>query len=55
MLNSPNSPQPVLVGEILWPSDHLRGSPLHPLQHIHVLLMLGAPELDAGLQVGSLY
>jgi len=26
---------------------------LDPLQHIHVLLMLGAPELDAVLQVGS--
>ena len=45
--------QPVLVGEVLQPSDHLRGPPLDPLQHIHVLLVLGAPELDAGLQVGS--
>jgi len=49
----PQLPQPVLVGEVLQPSDHLRGPPLDLLQHIHVLLMLGAPELDAGLQVGS--
>ena len=49
----PQLPQPVLVGEVLQPLDHLRGPPLDPLQHIHVLLVLGAPELDAGLQVGS--
>jgi len=49
----PQLPQPGLVGEVLQPSDHLRGPSLDPLQHIHVLLVLGAPELDAGLQVGS--
>ncbi|XP_075282414.1 zinc transporter ZIP13 isoform X2 [Opisthocomus hoazin] len=49
----PQLPQPVLIGEVLQPSDHLRGPPLDPLQHIHVLPMLGAPELDAVLQVGS--
>jgi len=38
---------------VLQPSDHLCGPPLDPLQHIHVLPMLGAPELDVGLQVGS--
>jgi len=38
---------------VLQPSDHLRGPPLDLLQHLHVLLMFGAPELDAGLQVGS--
>jgi len=38
---------------VLQPSDHLRGPPLDPLQHIHVLLMLRAPELDTELQVGS--
>jgi len=46
-------PQPVLTGEVFQPSDHLCGPPLDPLQHIHVLPMLGAPELDTGLQVGS--
>ena len=48
----PQLPQPVLVGAVLQPSNHLRGVALDLLQHIHVLLMLGAPE-DAGLQVGS--
>jgi len=39
---------------VLQPSDHLCGPPLDPLQQLHVLLVLRAPELDAGLQVGSL-
>ena len=49
----PQLPQPVLIGKVLQPSDHLSDPPLDPLQHIHVLLVLGAPELDAVLQVGS--
>jgi len=48
----PQLTHPVLIGEVFQPSDHLRGPSLDPLQHIHVLLMLGAPELDAVLQVG---
>ncbi|KAK4816937.1 hypothetical protein QYF61_025433 [Mycteria americana] len=48
-LNNPNS-QPVLVGEVLQPSDHFRGPPLDPLQQLHVLPVLRAPELDAALQ-----
>jgi len=51
-LNSPNSLSfphrrgaPAL-GSFLWP-------PLDPLQQVHVLPVLRAPELDAGLQVGS--
>jgi len=46
-------PQPVFVGELLEPLDHLLGPPLTLVQHIRVPPMLGAPELDAGLQVGS--
>ncbi|KAK4817730.1 hypothetical protein QYF61_026530 [Mycteria americana] len=42
--------QPVLVGEVLQPSDHFCGPPLDPLQQLHVLLVLRAPELDALLQ-----
>jgi len=34
------------LGSFLWP-------PLDPLQQVHVCPVLGAPELDAGLQVGS--
>ena len=49
----PQLPQPVLIGEVLQPSDYLRCPPLDTLQHIHVLPMLGAPELDAVVQVGS--
>ncbi|KAK4822002.1 hypothetical protein QYF61_006616 [Mycteria americana] len=46
----PQLSQPVLIGELLQPSDHLRGPPLDLLQQVHVLLMLGAPELNAVLQ-----
>ena len=49
----PQYSQAVLIGEVLQPSDHLHGPPLDPLQQLHVLLVLGAPELDAVLQVGS--
>jgi len=38
---------------VFQPSVHLRGPPLEPLQHIHVLLMLETPELDVVLQVRS--
>ncbi|KAK4806069.1 hypothetical protein QYF61_010278 [Mycteria americana] len=49
----PQLSEPVLVGEVLQPSDHFPGPPLDPLQQLHVLLVLRAPELDAVLQVGS--
>ncbi|KAK4824907.1 LOW QUALITY PROTEIN: hypothetical protein QYF61_021422 [Mycteria americana] len=49
----PQLSQPVLVGEVLQPSDHFRRPPLDPLQQLHVLLVLRAPELEAVLQVGS--
>ncbi|NXJ45685.1 KLH29 protein, partial [Spizaetus tyrannus] len=45
--------QPVFIGEVLQPPDHLRGPPLDPLQQVHVFLTLGPPELKAVLQVGS--
>ena len=34
---------------MLQPSDHLCGPPLDSLQQVHVLLMLGAPELNTVL------
>ncbi|KAK4823457.1 hypothetical protein QYF61_002293 [Mycteria americana] len=49
----PQLSQPVFIGEVLQPSDHLRGPPLDSLQQVDVLLMLGAPELNAVLQAGS--
>ncbi|KAK4808881.1 hypothetical protein QYF61_007996 [Mycteria americana] len=49
----PQLSQPVFIGEVLQPSDHLHGPPLDLLQQVHVLLMLGAPQVDAVLQVGS--
>ncbi|KAK4819077.1 hypothetical protein QYF61_025310 [Mycteria americana] len=48
----PQLSQPVFIGEVLQPTDHLHGPPLDSLQQLHVLLMLGTPELDAVLQVG---
>ncbi|KAK4825708.1 hypothetical protein QYF61_002067 [Mycteria americana] len=49
----PQLSHPVFTGEVLQPSDHLRGPPLDSLQQLHVLLMLGAPELNAVVQLGS--
>ncbi|KAK4831476.1 hypothetical protein QYF61_017724 [Mycteria americana] len=49
----PQLSQPIFIGEVLQPSDHLCGLPLDSLQQVHVLFMLGAPELDAVLQVES--
>ena len=49
----PHLSHPVLTGEVLQPSDQLHGPPLDLLQRLHVLLVLGAPELDAVLQVRS--
>ncbi|KAK4827202.1 hypothetical protein QYF61_015230 [Mycteria americana] len=46
----PQLSQPVFIGEVFQPSDHLRGPPLDWLQQVHVLLMLGAPELNTILQ-----
>ena len=43
----------VLIGEVLQPSDHFHYSLLDLLQQLSVSLVLGAPELDAVLQVGS--
>jgi len=49
----PQLSQPVLVGEVFQPSDHFCGLSLDPFQQVHVFPVLKAPELDAGLQVGS--
>ncbi|KAK4831900.1 hypothetical protein QYF61_020047 [Mycteria americana] len=49
----PQLSQPVFIGKVLQLSDHLRGPPLDLLQQVHVLLMLGAPELDTVLHTGS--
>ena len=49
----PKLSQLVLIGEVLHTSDHLHGPSLDPLQQLHALLVLRAPELDAVLQVGS--
>ena len=37
----PQLSQPVLVEEVLQPSDHLHGPPLDLLQPLHVILVLG--------------
>ena len=45
-------PQPFLTGEVLQPSDHLRGPSLDSFRELCVFLVLGAPGLDAVLQMG---
>ena len=45
-------PQRFFTGGVLQPSDHLHGPPLDLLQKLHILLVMGAQELDAVLQVG---
>ncbi|KAK4832298.1 LOW QUALITY PROTEIN: hypothetical protein QYF61_021697 [Mycteria americana] len=50
MAEQPQLSQPVLIGEVLQPSDYFHGPPLDLLQQLHVLLVLRAPELDAVLQ-----
>ena len=44
--------QPVFIGEMLQPSEHLRGPPLDPLQKLHIFPVLRSPELDAVLHMG---
>jgi len=53
-VDEPQLSQPILIEEVLQHSDHLCGPPLDLLQQLHVFLVLGAPELDAVLQVGSM-
>jgi len=45
-------PQPVLIGEMLQPSNLLHGPLLDLIQQLHVFLVLGAPGLDTVLQMG---
>ena len=52
-LEQPQLSKPFLLGEVLQTPDHLCGAPLDMLEQVHVLLELGAPELDARLQVGT--
>ncbi|KAK4817094.1 hypothetical protein QYF61_027925 [Mycteria americana] len=49
----PQVSQPFLMGEVFHPSDYFCSLPLDPLQQVHVFPVLGTPELDAVLQVGS--
>lgn len=48
----PHLSQPVLIKEVLQPFDHLCGLPLQALQKVHVLPLLGPPDLNAIFQVG---
>jgi len=49
----PQLSQPFLLAEMSQPSDHFCGPLLALLQQVHVSPVLRAPELAAGLQVGS--
>ena len=50
--NEPLSTYRVSVCEELQPAEHPHGSFLDPLQQLHILLVLGAPDLDTLLQMG---
>lgn len=41
----PQLSEPVFKREVLKPPDHLRGPLLDPLEHVHVCLYAGVPEL----------
>ena len=45
--------QSVFTGEVLQPSLQLCGPPLDPLQQLHILPVLGAPDLVTVPQMGS--
>ena len=61
-MRSPQSPQAkqaqfiqhFFIGEVLQPSGHLSCPPLDPFQKVCILLVLGAPGLDAVLQIGPM-
>ena len=44
--------QLIFIGEVFQPLDHLHRPPLDPLQKLHILPVLGAPDSDAILQLG---
>lgn len=46
-------PQTFFIGVVLQPADHLHGPPLDLLQQIHDFHVLGNPDLDTVLHVGS--
>lgn len=45
--------QSSLKGELLYPTNHLGVPSLDSFQQVHVLHVLGTPEVDAVLQMGS--
>ena len=49
----PQLSQTFLIAEVFHCFDHFCDPPLDQLQQVHVFPVLRAPELDAGLQVGS--
>ena len=49
----PQLSQPVLTGEVFYPSDQFCAPPLDVLQQVHVSPVLRTPHLDAVLQVRS--
>jgi len=48
----PSSLKPGFIEELIQTSDHLCGPPLDPHQQLHIFPVLGAPDLDAELQMG---
>lgn len=51
-LEQPQFLQPIFMGEVLQPLDHLLGPPLDPLWELHTFPVLGALDSDTVLQMG---
>jgi len=52
LADQPQFLKPIFTGEVFQPLDHLHGPPPDPLQMLNRLPVLGAPDLDALLQIG---
>ena len=44
--------QPVFIGEVLQPSEHLHSPPLDSLKQFHIPSVQGTPGMEAVLQKG---
>jgi len=45
--------QPILVEDVLQSLEYFHGPPLYPLQKLHIFPVLGSPDLEAVLQLGT--
>jgi len=45
LYKQPQIPKPFFTGEVLQPSDHLCGCPLHPFKQLHNFIVFRASDL----------